>query len=68
MLTPGFGSELAVAEAPAAVLLGPAVTTSRSELAGAVFPGRRPLPLPTLDELVPIFSLVLDASDLESSC
>ena len=70
LLTPGLGSELDRPGTPAAaVLCCPAVTTSRRELPGAALPpGRRPLPLTALEMLVvPTFSLVLDASDLESS-
>jgi hypothetical protein len=67
-LTPGFGSLLEGADTPSAVLLCPAVTTSRRELPGAAVPPiRRPLPLIALGMLAPTFSLVLDASDLESS-
>lgn len=66
-LTPGVGSETAVVEAPAVVPLGPAVTTSFNELPPAAFPAtRRPLPFVALAVVV-VFSLVLDASDLESS-
>jgi len=61
-------SATAVLEAPAAVPLVPAVTTSRNELPPAPFPAtRRPLPLETGAVVVPTFSFVLEASDLESS-
>lgn len=62
-------SELALPDPPATVPLDPAVTTSRKELpVTAVFPTRRPLPLVAVKLLeLPSFSLVLEASDLESS-
>jgi hypothetical protein len=68
-LTPVLLSELALPDPPAIVPLGPAVTTSRNELPTVfALATRRPLPLITARLLeVPIFSLVLDASDLESS-
>lgn len=62
-------SELALPEPPAVVPFGPTVTTSRNELPTVIaLTTRRALPLiaTTLFD-VPIFSLVLDASDLESS-
>lgn len=63
--TPGFTSATAV-EAPAA--LDSAVTTSRKVLPAAVVaPTRRLFPLAVFVEFVPAFSLVLDASDRESS-
>lgn len=58
----------AVFRFPTTALLGPAVTTSRSELPPVELPGtRRFLPLRAVELLTPTFSLVLDASDLESS-
>lgn len=66
-LTPGGVSVVFAFPAP---LLGPAATTSRSELPPAAFPATRrpfPLPLPLLEACCPAFSFVLDASDLESS-
>ena len=67
--TPALPSELAVPDPPVPVPIGPAVTTSRKELPVTVgLPTRRPLPLMATTLLeVPTFSLVLDASDLESS-
>jgi hypothetical protein len=67
--TPALPSELAVPDPPVPVPIGPTVTTSRKELpVTAGFPTRRPLPLMAATLLeVPTFSLVLDASDLESS-
>lgn len=67
-LTPGVFSTTAVFEAPAPVPGMPAVTTSRRELPPAPLPAtRRPLPLEAGFEVVPTFSFVLEASDLESS-
>lgn len=67
-LTPGVVSANAVLEEPPLVPLGPAVTTSRSKLPAAVLPAtRRPLPLRAVFVVVPTFSFVLEASDLESS-
>lgn len=61
-------SATAVLEVPGPVPLVPAVTTSRRELPPAPFPAtRRPLPLEVGFEVVPTFSFVLEASDLESS-
>lgn len=66
-LTPGADSATAVVDAPVAPPLGPAVTTSLRELPPVPFPAtRRPLPFVALAVVV-VFSLVLDASDLESS-
>lgn len=67
IITPGLGSELEAPKAPARIVFCPALTTSRRELPTVIAPMRRPLPLTALDVLVPSFSLVLDASDLESS-
>jgi len=50
----------------AAVVSVPAVTISRRELPATAVVVRRFLPL-ALEELGPAFSLVLEASDLESS-
>lgn len=66
-LTPVLLSELALPDPPACVPLGPAVTTSRKELPVTALATRRPLPLMEAIALGLIFSLVLDASDLESS-
>jgi len=66
--SPGFASVTAVFGFPTTALLGPAVTTSRSELPPVVLPGtRRFLPLGAVELVAPTFSFVLDASDLESS-
>lgn len=63
--TPGLTSATAV-EDPAP--LASAVTTSRRELpVVAVAPTRRVFPLMLFVEIVPAFSLVLEASDRESS-
>jgi hypothetical protein len=68
LLTPGFASASAVFGFPTTALLGPAVTTSRNELPPVILPGtRRFLPLTAVELLAPTFSLVLEASDLESS-
>lgn len=59
---------MAVVEAPPAVPMDPAVTTSFNELPPAALPAtRRPLPFVAFRVLVTGFSFVLDASDLESS-
>lgn len=66
---PALLSEAVVPDPTATVPLCPAVTTSRRELpVTAPFPTRRPLPFTAATvPAVPIFSFVLDASDLESS-
>lgn len=55
-------------DVPATAVLEPAVTTSRRELPPVVAPPiRRPFPFGFAIVLVPGFSFVLEASDLESS-
>ena len=67
-LTPARASELESPDAPAIATRGPAATTSRRELpVAALLATRRPLPLMVAIVLGMIFSLVLLASDLESS-
>ena len=61
-------SAAAFPDAPAAAVFGPAVTTSRNELPPATAPTvRRPLALREPAVLTQVLSLVLEASDLESS-
>lgn len=68
MLTPGFASDMAFPELDVAAVFWLAVATSRNELpTTALLPTRRPLPFNTLLVVAPALSLVLDASDLESS-